>query len=352
MNWTRLNATVGLALLTLLFAPAHLPAADSAVVVPFFSSQKSVATGTAISGKSIGGTGVYGYTEDGIGVLGQDAGTTQGRGYGGLFISNSGVPLAGYSRATGVARNPGIYGSSWAGVGVYGVGETNFSSCWGGYFTGYRGVVGVGQNSYAGYFQHSLGETFPGLYVEGYSSFHGNAYFYDSKSGYVVEIAVNDGPDYLETGDLVVITGSGEPVIGEIPLIQVRKSTTAASSAIVGVVDRLHTMQPSEPDASPENDDEDGAATLRPAATPASLADGTGIAPGEYLSIVTLGSYKAVKADADTGGAIVPGSLLVASPEPGHVMAADSPSCGTVVGKALGGLDSGTGLIPVMVTLQ
>lgn len=351
MARTRLNVTVGLALLTLLLTPALLPAADSAVVVPFFSSQKSVATGTAISGKSIGGTGVYGYTENDIGVFGQDAGTTQGRGYGGLFISNSGVPLAGYSRATGVAHNPGIYGSSWWGTGIYG--EGLYGNSYGGYFisNNYRGLYARGTGNYAAYFS-SGSSTGPGIYV------FGNIYASGSKSGYVVDIAINDGPESLETGDLVVVTGYGEPVAGEIPLVRVRKNTTAASSAIIGVVDQPFTVPPPEPagdglELSVPGAEEDRStqALPGPTAARASLYDGTGIAPGEYLSIVTLGSYKAIKADA-TAGPIRPGSLLVASPEPGHAMAADSPACGTVVGKALGGLDSGTGLIPVMVTLQ
>jgi hypothetical protein len=400
MTRTRLNVTVGLALLTLLLTPALLPAADSAVVVPFFSSQKSVATGTAISGTSTYGTGVYGYTEDGYAIYGRDTGTTLGRGYGGYFTSNTGVGLFGRSTATASAMNlymPGVYGSSRYGAGVYGIGESEGYDSYGGYFTGRNGVFGSGTYLYGGYFtgkggvygyasgpsynSNSYGGYFTsanyrGLYARGASGFYaayfdsgsstgagiyvlGNLTASGSKSGYVVDIAVNDGPESLETGDLVVVTGYGEPVAGEIPLVRVRKSSTAASSAIIGVVDQPFTVPPPEPAADGQNisfldaeEDRSSQALPGPSAAMASLYDGTGIAPGEYLSIVTLGSYKAIKADADTGGAIVPGSLLVASPEPGHAMAADSPACGTVIGKALGGLSSGTGLIPVMVTLQ
>ena len=75
------------------------------------------------------------------------------------------------------------------------------------------------------------------------------------------------------------------------------------------------------------------------------------IAPGDLLIIVTLGSFKAVKVDASFG-AIAPGDLLVASPNLGYAMRATSPAPGTILGKALGALDKGTGLIPVILNLQ
>jgi hypothetical protein len=59
-----------------------------------------------------------------------------------------------------------------------------------------------------------------------------------------------------------------------------------------------------------------------------------------------------VKVSAENGP-ISPGDLLVASATPGHAMKADpNPAVGTVIGKALAGLDSGTGVIQVLVMLQ
>ncbi len=48
------------------------------------------------------------------------------------------------------------------------------------------------------------------------------------------------------------------------------------------------------------------------------------------------------------------GDLLTTSPTPGHAMKATDPlkAFGTVIGKALRSLDAGTGLIPILVTLQ
>jgi hypothetical protein len=55
----------------------------------------------------------------------------------------------------------------------------------------------------------------------------------------------------------------------------------------------------------------------------------------------------------DEGGPIRPGDLLVASATPGHAMRAPSPAKqGSVLGKALGALDSGTGIVEMLVMLR
>ena len=53
-------------------------------------------------------------------------------------------------------------------------------------------------------------------------------------------------------------------------------------------------------------------------------------------------------------GAITPGDLLTTSNTPGHAMrAADAARClGSIMGKALGALGEGTGLIPMLVTMK
>jgi hypothetical protein len=59
-----------------------------------------------------------------------------------------------------------------------------------------------------------------------------------------------------------------------------------------------------------------------------------------------------VKASAENG-AITPGALLVASDTSGHCMlAGENPPVGTVLGKALEGLEQGTGIILMLVMLQ
>jgi hypothetical protein len=148
-------------------------------------------------------------------------------------------------------------------------------------------------------------------------------------------VAINDDSEPLQSGDLVVVTGHDEPVIGEIPLLRVRRADSAGSRAIIGVVDAVHRM--------PEPDETAGA--------PAGEQGGDEIEPGQLLTVVTLGAFKAIKVDA-SHGAIQIGDLLVASDNPGHAVRSDDPRVGSVIGKALGALESGTGIIPVMVSMQ
>jgi len=63
------------------------------------------------------------------------------------------------------------------------------------------------------------------------------------------------------------------------------------------------------------------------------------------------GRYATVRVDAGYGP-ILPGDLLVASPTPGHGMRAIDLQLGVVLGKAIDGLESGTGTIRVLITLR
>jgi hypothetical protein len=77
------------------------------------------------------------------------------------------------------------------------------------------------------------------------------------------------------------------------------------------------------------------------------LDDGEGVAPLALVGRVLC------KVDA-TKAPIQPGDLLVSSGTPGHAMKCTSkrPAAGTVIGKALEPLASGTGTIQVLVTLR
>jgi hypothetical protein len=77
------------------------------------------------------------------------------------------------------------------------------------------------------------------------------------------------------------------------------------------------------------------------------LDDGEGTVPLALVGRVLC------KVDA-TKRAIHEGDLLVSSATPGHAMRApnDHPKAGTVIGKALEGLEKGTGVIQVLVTLR
>ncbi len=71
----------------------------------------------------------------------------------------------------------------------------------------------------------------------------------------------------------------------------------------------------------------------------------------ERIPLAVLGIVP-VKASTENGP-IQPGDLLVTSATPGHAMRADlNPPTGTVIGKALEGLDAETGVIQMLVILQ
>jgi hypothetical protein len=238
----------------------------------------------------------------------------------------------GLGGVVGRGETVGVYGASREGTGVEGASV-------GGY-----GVRGASQGNYGGYFtstgQRALyAENLDGTYydayfggevgirVEGGAHIVGDLTVGGAKTGYLVDIALHAGDVPLVRGDLVEVVGVTEPVVGDIPVPRVRRVVGAESRAVLGVVDRR--WAPGEGFAPPE---------------------GGPVAPGEYVGIVTIGAYARVRADA-TYGAIAPGDLLVSSPTPGHAMRAGAPAPGTVVGKALEGLEAGRGVIAVLVTL-
>jgi hypothetical protein len=69
---------------------------------------------------------------------------------------------------------------------------------------------------------------------------------------------------------------------------------------------------------------------------------------GALKVAVTTATYALVKVDAQFG-AIHAGDFLVSSETPGHAMAAKTPTPGTVIGKALEPLESGSGVIRVLL---
>ena len=76
-----------------------------------------------------------------------------------------------------------------------------------------------------------------------------------------------------------------------------------------------------------------------------------GARPEEGQASVALSGMVPCKVDAGYGSIRV-GDLLTTSPTPGHAMRADDPAPGTILGKALEPLESGTGLVRVLVMLR
>ena len=387
-------------------------------------------TGTAVSGSSFSGVGVFGVSSSAAGVYGASQ-----TGHGGHFTSNGGFGVYAYATGTyywdhGVYASAhqgyGVYGKSSRSEGVYGEGSTYGVRGRGGTYGVYgisygqagvygysgtnRGVQGRSTNWYGGDFSS---ENYRGLYVnsapgyfdayfagdagifsQGTISTNGDIVASGSKAGYVVDLARNDGPDPLQLGDVVVITGSTDPVLGEIPVPLVRLATDMGNTGVMGVVDRMF-VTPADAEAIPEEMTEvwhglvstlsaGGRPEVAAAGYDNEFSDNTtteitprpsmespgrfvsqieaeflavaaggdpGIAPGAYVGVVTLGAFKAIRVDA-SHGSILPGDLLVSSPTPGHAMRAADPAPGTIIGKALGSLEEGQGSIPILITLH
>jgi hypothetical protein len=79
--------------------------------------------------------------------------------------------------------------------------------------------------------------------------------------------------------------------------------------------------------------------------------DPRSIPGGVELFVVTLGTFAHCKVDA-TEAPIRVGDLLTSSANPGHARKAAAPKLGTIIGKALEPLDTGTGYISVFVNIQ
>ncbi len=126
-----------------------------------------------------------------------------------------------------------------------------------------------------------------------------------------------DSVDTLEAGDVVEIDSTHAG--------RFRRSIAASSPAVAGVI----TSRPGVlMNASEDRDD---------------LTDGPALA---------LAGRVPVKVS-NENGAIATGDLLVSSITPGHAMKASAnPAPGAVIGKALGALVSGTGVIEMLVMLR
>jgi hypothetical protein len=287
---------------------------------------------------------IYGQSTTGYGV----SGLTGGDNYPAMYGSASGTGLGSHGlegRMSGATASC-VSTATECGSGLY---ATASGNAYAAHIYGQNrsGIIDVqGDNTYYGLWIYSLiAPNGNGLYTNGASYFADFVTFAAGKSGYVVDIALNDGGGALEKGDIVAISGYDAPVVGEVPVIRVRKASEANATGVIGVVDVLYEpCQATEPLQAGQ-------------ACGGFQGDVTTIQPGEYLGVVTLGAYEAVKVDA-SAGPIRPGDLLASSTRAGFAMTATPLRVqgtsffapGTIIGKALGSLNSGTGTVPVFVS--
>jgi hypothetical protein len=166
---------------------------------------------------------------------------------------------------------------------------------------------------------------------------NGSARFNGNKIGYVVDTGVNSSGSSLRTGDLVKLNVNGSLRFhgdnNRIPIPEVVLADTAADPLVIGIV----AME-----ATPSGDGPD---------TRTNPEDPTSIPPGGELFIVTLGAFAHCKVEAEKEPIRV-GDLLTSSAKAGFAKRASDPKVGTIIGKALEPLASGTGYIAVFVNIQ
>ncbi len=176
------------------------------------------------------------------------------------------------------------------------------------------------------------------LYVNGHATITGGC------TGCTLdEVMLNTGTTDLHPGDVASL-GALAPegaMFGDNPVAGVTTAHQTYDTALVGVVGFRYILgDPNAPvGTSQHTGSRDETATV--------------IKPGEYMTVITHGTYKMVKVDAGKDG-IHAGDLLTTSGTPGAAMKVTDKvsSIGAVLGKAMGNLDSGTGYIPVLVTLR
>lgn len=272
--------------------------ADAAVTsdkvsLPFVRNRTTAGAAFSITNDHNNGIGVRGATNSGggTGVLGVTDGLS-GQGVVGISANGSGIAVLGRTES-GSTGNAGRFenseSSNTADVLVVVGGGTGE-------------LIQAGQAANTRFRVHSNGNvTADGTFTGGGAD--------------VAEFI--DAVDTLDAGDVVEIDTERAG--------QFRRAATAVSSAVAGVITTKPGLLMNATDIREK------------------LTDGPALA---------LAGRVPVKVCAENG-AIAPGDLLVSSSVPGHAMKAPAAAAqGTVIGKALGVLAGGTGVIEMLVMLR
>jgi hypothetical protein len=312
---------------------------------------RSTAGGDGVHGESPGGFGVRGDSPQGFAAVHGNGGKNGMWGYtvsandAGVFGSNdgSGNGVTGYSKNGGF----GVRGDSPQGfAAVHGNGGKN--GVWG--YTTSKSDSGVfgsndgdGGNGVAGYSKNGIGilgwsdtglaGNFNGrVVVNGPHQCNGDS---EVNGNHHVTGKVNvDGDVFLTGADCAeqfdvssVATSEPGTVMVITPDSRLEPNQCAYDKKVAGVIS--------------------GAGGFRPG-----IILDKQVSDGNRAMLALVGKVYC-KVDAQFA-AIEVGDLLTTSPTPGHAMKADDPTraFGAVIGKALGKLRSGQGLIPILVGLQ
>ncbi len=290
-----------------------------------------------VTGSSTG-RGVYGYAStsygENYGVYGESA-SVVGKGVYGKAqkygVYGEAQTYGVYGKATGTSNGKGVYGEGVQGV--YGFSNDNYGTGVVGLASGPVGSVGVRAQSDYGNPLEAYNVAERVFYVDNDGDVYADRAYHcgqsindsagDLDETEISPCLVDDAPaDFAE-----VLPAAGELEPGDVLVIgpdgRLTRTTTPYDPAVVGV----YSTRPGYVG---------GAANL----------GREGFVPLAVVGVVP------VKASAENGP-IHPGDLLVTAATPGHAMpAGENPPLGTVLGKALEGLEEGTGVIRILVMLR
>jgi len=358
-------------------------------------------TGTTYGGYfrtySSSGRGVYGWasasTGSTYGVYGQTA-SSAGSGVFGIATATSGTTYGGnFASASPTGRGVYAVSTGATGVGVQGVASSTTGVNYGGYFesmsTSGRAVVGEAEattgTTYGGFFTSASASGY-GLYANNTTASGYAGYFGD-------RVRVDNNMEFYDgSGDTSANILFDVDEGGEAPSIQLRRGTTTVLELdadhngdsrvitqeleITGGADLAELFDvatvPDAPTPAPgmvvEIDPADPGRLVVASQPYSRLVAGVmsgaggveaGMVMGQRGSVadgahaVALVGRVYVLVDA-AHGAVRPGDFLTTSATPGHAMVARDPARqqGAVLGKAMTSLESGRGLVLVLVSLQ
>jgi hypothetical protein len=279
---------------------------------------KNTSTGTAVYAESSNGYGVYGRTDGGYAAVE------------GWSNRTNGVGVTGDARQGGSAR--GVYGNSTDGTGVYGQSDSGEGVYGVGRQSGSAGVYGY--NSGGGYALYGESTTGVGLKVKGGTTNLAEFWDISGSENLRLRIAWNgevhaDAAYYSTGADFAeMYPANGELVPGTVVGIgedgRIEPATSRRAGAVMGVV------------------------SDRPTIVGGSAVEAEGDAGKVPVAILGIVQVRASAAS----GPIAPGDLLTAGTEPGTAEKAVWAYPGTIIGKALEALTSGSGSIRMLVTLR
>jgi len=254
----------------------------------------------------------------------------------GVYGEGGAYGVRGFGDYGGVRGEGGLIGLSGDGnkYGVYGSAswpeqptEEVYGVCGHGSFFNSHGVLGYGRSGIGGRFV-----SYSDNLIEGWEDVTGDGFYPDSDTRrfvvnytgdvYARSYNVSSPADFAE-----VLPAAGDPEPGDVLVVAADGQLVQSSEPYQPTVVGVYSAQPSYVGGASNLGEE-------------------GYAPLAIVGLVP------VKVSAENGP-IAPGDLLVSSSTPGHAMrGGEGLPTGTVVGKALEGLESGTGLIQMLVLLQ